>query len=57
MHLPAPIPRSLLDNPNLGDPAQREAFIMLRDDRAGYIERVKQLAKSYDPKAAGSGGS
>jgi hypothetical protein len=57
VHLPAPIPRSLLDNPNLGDPAQREAFIMLRDDRAGYIERVKQLAKSYDPKAAGSGGS
>ena len=39
--------QDLLDNPNLSDPAQREAFIMCRDDRAGYIERVKTLAKSY----------
>lgn len=39
--------QDLLDNPNLGDPAQREAFIMCRDDRAAYIERVKSLAKSY----------
>ena len=43
--------QDLLDNPNLGDPAQREAFIMCRDDRANYIDKVKQLAKSYDPKA------
>ena len=48
---PARRPCSLLDNPNLGDPAQREAFIMCRDNRDAYIERVKQLAKIYDPKA------
>ena len=24
---------------------------MCRDDRANYIDKVKQLAKSYDPKA------
>ena len=45
--------QDLLDSPNLSDPAQREAFIMCRDKRAEYIERVKQLARSYDPKATG----
>jgi ubiquitin-conjugating enzyme E2 I len=49
--------QDLLDNPNLGDPAQREAFLMCRDDRANYIEKVKQLAKIYDPKAGAAAGA
>ena len=39
--------QELLDSPNLSDPAQREAFLLCRDDKTTYTERVKQLAKAY----------
>jgi len=37
--------QDLLDNPNNGDPAQREPFIMLRDNPAAYREKIRQQAK------------
>ncbi len=39
--------QDLLDHPNLNDPAQREAFILCRDDKKAYTEKIKQLAKAY----------
>ena len=39
--------QELLDNPNLSDPAQKEAFTMLKTDKAKYTEKVKMLAKAY----------
>lgn len=37
--------QQLLGNPNLGDPAQREPFELLRDNPAAYEERVRQEAR------------
>lgn len=39
--------QELLDNPNLADPAQREAYMMCKHDRSAYEERVRELAKVY----------
>jgi ubiquitin-conjugating enzyme E2 I len=39
--------QDLLDNPNLADPAQREAFILCRDNNEEYRVRVKALARIY----------
>ena len=38
--------QDLLSNPNLADPAQREAFVMARDNPAAYSAAVKKLAAS-----------
>jgi ubiquitin-conjugating enzyme E2 I len=40
--------QELLDNPNLSDPAQSEAFNMMKNDKAKYVEVVKKLAKAYN---------
>ena len=40
-------PQDLLNNPNLDDPAQREAFVMCRDEKAKYLAKVKELAAAY----------
>jgi ubiquitin-conjugating enzyme E2 I len=40
--------QDLLSEPNLSDPAQREAFIMARDRPEEYMRRVKLLAKAYE---------
>eukprot|EP00941_MAST-03F_sp_MAST-3F-sp1_P002949 g2949.t1 len=42
--------QDLLDNPNLDDPAQRESYILCKEDRAKYEERVRQEARKYAPK-------
>jgi ubiquitin-conjugating enzyme E2 I len=39
--------QELLNTPNLSDPAQREAFVMCRDNRAEYEAKVKLLARAY----------
>eukprot|EP01138_Halocafeteria_seosinensis_P003002 gb/GECG01003066.1/.p1 GENE.gb/GECG01003066.1/~~gb/GECG01003066.1/.p1 ORF type:complete len:216 (+),score=31.00 gb/GECG01003066.1/:1-648(+) len=39
--------QELLDNPNLGDPAQAEPFRMCRDDPVRYKEKVRELAQRY----------
>ena len=39
--------QELLDSPNLSDPAQREAHVMCRDNRAEYEKTVKLLAAAY----------
>ncbi len=39
--------QDLLDHPNLADPAQREAFVLCRDAKDKYQEKVKELAKAY----------
>lgn len=41
--------QDLLNNPNLGDPAQREPFILCRDDKKAYIKRVQQEARKHMP--------
>ena len=39
--------QELLNTPNLADPAQREAHVMCRDNRAEYESKVKALARAY----------
>jgi ubiquitin-protein ligase len=39
--------QDLLSEPNLKDPAQREAFVMARDRPAEYEKAVKCLARTY----------
>ena len=39
--------QDLLDSPNLNDPAQREAWLLCRSDRAAYEAKVRMLAKAY----------
>lgn len=39
--------QDLLDSPNLHDPAQREAWLLCRSDRAAYEAKVRLLAKKY----------
>ena len=39
--------QDLLDNPNLNDPAQREAYQLLKDDPAAYKKKVRELAVAY----------
>ena len=40
--------QDLLSEPNLKDPAQREAFTMARDRPDDYIKTVKELARKYE---------
>jgi ubiquitin-conjugating enzyme E2 I len=42
--------QDLLNNPNLADPAQREAHIMCRDNLPHYLDAVRVLAKTYNSK-------
>ncbi len=39
--------QDLLGNPNLDDPAQREAYTLARNDRAAYDAKVRELAAAY----------
>jgi ubiquitin-conjugating enzyme E2 I len=39
--------QDLLDNPNLNDPAQREAYLLCKDNRGAYEEKVRKLAAAY----------
>ena len=39
--------QDLFDSPNLSDPAQREAFVLCRDNKQAYIARVRALARAY----------
>ncbi len=39
--------QDLLDSPNLADPAQREAFILCRDNKQEYLSRIRRLAQLY----------
>ncbi len=39
--------QDLLDNPNLLDPAQRDAYMLCKEDPKKYIDRVRTLAKAY----------
>jgi ubiquitin-conjugating enzyme E2 I len=39
--------QDLLDHPNINDPAQKEAFTMLRDKPLDYEKSVKKLVAAY----------
>ncbi len=39
--------QDLLNNPNLLDPAQREAHVMCKENLAVYVQKVRSLAKLY----------
>ena len=39
--------QDLLDNPNLSDPAQREAHVMCKDNLQAYLAKVRALARLY----------
>lgn len=39
--------QDLLDNPNLADPAQREAYNLMKTDKAAYEREVRKLVKIY----------
>ena len=45
--------QDLLDTPNLSDPAQREAWLLCKDDRKAYEEKVRSLAKKYAESGVG----
>lgn len=44
--------QDLLDNPNLADPAQKEAYLMCKESRTKYDEHVRKLAKAYAEAAS-----
>ena len=39
--------QDLLNNPNLRDPAQREAHVMCKESLDEYLKKVRMLAKMY----------
>lgn len=41
--------QDLLDNPNIGDPAQREPYTLLKSDKKAYEKRVREEAKKHSP--------
>lgn len=41
--------QDLLDTPNLGSPAQWDAYLYLRDKPQEYRKRVREQAKKYPP--------
>ena len=45
--LPSSRAQDLLDSPNLADPAQREAFVLCRDNKTEYLSRIRKLAQLY----------
>jgi len=44
--------QELLGNPNVGSPAQAEPYLMYKDHRDQYIEKVKAQAKENNPAFA-----
>lgn len=42
--------QDLLDDPNLDSPAQQDAYVMLKREKAAYVRRVKQQAREFAPK-------
>jgi ubiquitin-conjugating enzyme E2 I len=46
--------QDLLDTPNLSDPAQREAWLLCKDDKKAYEVHVRKLAKDYADTNAGA---
>lgn len=49
--------QDLLGNPNLADPAQRDAWLMCKQDPAKYEERVRELARKQAASGGASGGA
>ena len=43
--------QDLLNNPNLADPAQREAHVMCKDNLPAYLAKVRNLARLYSADA------
>ena len=41
--------QDLLDNPNILDPAQAEAYQIFREDKAAYSDRVREQARQNPP--------
>ncbi|KAJ4461783.1 putative SUMO-conjugating enzyme UBC9-B [Paratrimastix pyriformis] len=41
--------QDLLNNPNLHDPAQQDAFNLCKSDRAAYEARIREIARSCPP--------
>ncbi|KAJ3117750.1 E2 SUMO-conjugating protein ubc9 [Phlyctochytrium bullatum] len=41
--------QDLLDDPNPDSPAQQEAYVMFKRDKAGYVKKVKEQANKYRP--------
>lgn len=39
--------QDLLDNPNIEDPAQRDAAVLFKTSVPAYKARVRELAKAY----------
>jgi ubiquitin-protein ligase len=39
--------QALLGEPNIADPAQMDAYVMCRDNRRAYEDKVRSLAKKY----------
>ena len=39
--------QDLLDNPNISDPAQRDAAVLFKSSVPAYKSRVRELAKAY----------
>ncbi|KAH7105226.1 ubiquitin-conjugating enzyme9 [Auriculariales sp. MPI-PUGE-AT-0066] len=42
--------QELLNDPNINDPAQSEAYTMFRNDRSAYDRKIKQQARENIPK-------
>jgi len=42
--------QALLNDPNVNDPAQSEAYTMFKNDKAAYERRVRQQARENVPK-------
>nr|VWO94842.1 Ubiquitin-conjugating enzyme E2 2 [Ganoderma boninense] len=42
--------QELLDDPNVNDPAQSDAYTMFKNDKVAYERRVKQQARENIPK-------
>ncbi|GAB1517903.1 ubiquitin-conjugating enzyme [Rhizoctonia solani] len=44
------IKQDLLNDPNISDPAQSEAYTMFKNDRTAYDRRIRQQARDNVPK-------
>ncbi|KAL1661138.1 ubiquitin-conjugating enzyme 9 [Schizophyllum commune] len=42
--------QDLLDDPNVNDPAQSDAYTMFKNDKIAYDKRIKQQARENVPK-------
>jgi ubiquitin-conjugating enzyme E2 I len=39
--------QELLNSPNMDDPAQSDAYMVMRDDVEAYKEKVREQARSF----------